>query len=47
MISKETQSKLLASRILYITEPVSKEYFYFTGILFFSILALINIFLWS
>jgi len=47
MISKETQSKLIASRIIFVSEPITNDKFWNVGIVFFTILALANIFLWS
>ena len=47
MISKETQSKLLASRILWVSEPVTEEGFWNVGIVFFALLAVVNIMFWS
>lgn len=47
MISKKTQSKLLASRILYVTQPVSEESFWHVGIVGFAVLAVVHFLFWS
>lgn len=47
MISKETQSKLIASRILWVSEPITKEGFWNVGTVCFAVLALVNLLFWS